>query len=328
MAAATPEGRLVAFQGDPGAATFLRSADKPFQGLPLLLAGAAERYGLEAADIALICASHGGTPAHVDRSASLLARGGFGVEDLLCGAHWPMDAAAAQALKDEGREPSPLHNNCSGKHAGMLLACRMLGLPTETYLAPDHPWQQRILGHVLDFFRLSPQEIGFGVDGCSVPTYRVPLLAAARAYAALADPGQAGITGETAAAVETIVRSMTGAPEMVAGPGRFTTRLMEATGGRVLAKEGAFDGIERGLPLGAPAAGDLGHLSADMLAEQGIALLPRTAHEALAAVAADEVVMAALGPVIGPEWLRVKRSEMDTYDTVVSPWEREVYLRG
>ena len=239
MAVATPEGRLVAFQGDPGAATFLRSAAKPFQCLPLLLAGAAERYGLEAADVALICASHGGTPDHVRRAGSLLARGGFGVEDLLCGAHWPMGAAAAESLRGEGLEPNPLHNNCSGKHAGMLLACRMLDLPADTYLAPDHPWQRRILGHVLDFFRLRPEEIGFAVDGCSVPTYHVPLLAAARAYAALADPGLAGIAAETAAAVGTVVRSMTSAPEMVAGPGRFTTRLMAATGGRVLAKEGA-----------------------------------------------------------------------------------------
>ena len=239
MAAATPEGRLVAFQGDPQARTFLRSAAKPFQCLPLLLAGAAGRFGLDVADVALICASHGGTPAHVRRAGDLLARGGFGAADLLCGAHWPLDAAAAETLRGQGLEPTPLHNNCSGKHAGMLLACRMLDLPAETYLAPEHPWQQRILGHVLNFFRLSPEEIGFGVDGCSVPTYHVPLLAAARAYAALADPGLAGIAGETAAAVETVVRSMTGAPEMVAGPGRFTTRLMEATGGRVLAKEGA-----------------------------------------------------------------------------------------
>jgi L-asparaginase II len=239
VAAATPDGRLVACQGDPRAATFLRSAAKPFQCLPLLLAGVAERFGLDAADIALICASHGGAPAHVRRAEDLLARGGFGVADLLCGAHWPMDAAAAQALREAGLEPTPLHNNCSGKHAGMLLACRALDLPAETYLAPDHPWQQRILGHVLDLFRLPPEEIGFGVDGCGVPTYHVPLLAAARAYATLADPAGAGIAGETAAAVGTVVRSMTGMPEMVAGPGRFTTRLMEVTGGRVLAKEGA-----------------------------------------------------------------------------------------
>ena len=239
MAAATPEGRLVAAQGNPEEATFLRSAAKPFQCVPLLLAGAVERYGLDAADIALVCASHGGTPEHVRRAADLLARGGFGVEDLLCGAHWPMDAAAAQALREEGREPTPLHNNCSGKHAGMLLACRLLGLPAGSYVAADHPWQRRLLESVAAFLGLPPEEIGLGVDGCSVPTFHAPLAAAARGYAALADPRAAGCAAGVAAAVGTVVRAMTAAPEMVAGPGRFTTRLMAATGGRVLAKEGA-----------------------------------------------------------------------------------------
>jgi L-asparaginase II len=239
VAAVTPEGRLVAFQGDPGAATFLRSATKPFQCLPLLLAGVAERFALEPADLALICASHGGTPAHAQRAADLLAKGGFGVQDLLCGTHWPMDADAAEALRRAGEEPTPLHNNCSGKHAGMLLACRLLGLPTGDYVAPDHPWQRRILGHVVDFFGVPEEAIGFAVDGCSVPTYRVPLTATARAYAALADPQAAGLDATMSSAVSRIVRAMTGVPEMVAGPGRFTTRLMEVTGGRVLAKEGA-----------------------------------------------------------------------------------------
>jgi L-asparaginase II len=239
VAAATPEGRLVAVQGDPGVATFLRSAAKPFQCVPLLLAGVAERFGLDAADLALTCGSHGGTPEHVRRAADLLARGGFGVEDLLCGAHPPFDAEAAETLRREGREPTPLHNNCSGKHAGMLLACRALDLPAGTYLDLDHPWQQRILAQVAGFLNLPAGEIGLGVDGCGVPSFRAPLAAAARAYAALADPRAAGLGPEVAAAVERIVRAMTGVPEMVAGPGRFTTRLMEATGGRVLAKEGA-----------------------------------------------------------------------------------------
>ncbi|HEU5432244.1 MAG TPA: glutamine synthetase, partial [Thermomicrobiales bacterium] len=108
------------------------------------------------------------------------------------------------------------------------------------------------------------------------------------------------------------------AGDNMSNPYLFLTALLAA----------GLDGIDRGLALGAPAAGDLGHLPTDALANQGIALLPRTAHEALAAATADEVVMTALGPVIGPEWLRVKRSEMDTYNTVVSPWERETYLRG
>ena len=229
----------MAFQGDPEAATFLRSAAKPFQCLPLLLAGGAERFGLEAADLALICASHGGTPAHTRRAADLLARGGFGPGDLLCGAHWPLDEESARRLREAGETPTTLHNNCSGKHAGMLLACRLLDLPVEDYVAPDHPWQRRILGHAVDLFGVPEGAIGLAVDGCSLPTYRLPLAAAARAYAALAHPEAAGLPPATASAVGRIVRAMTGEPAMVAGPGRFTTRLMEVTGGRVLGKEGA-----------------------------------------------------------------------------------------
>jgi L-asparaginase II len=238
-AVATPEGRLVARLGDPEAATFLRSAAKPFQALPLLLAGGAPRFALDKADLALICASHSGTPAHVERAASLLARGGFSAADLLCGPHPPFDAEAVAALARAGAAPTPLHNNCSGKHAGMLLACRLLGWPPAGYTAPDHPLQQQVLEHVARLCRIPAEAIGLGIDGCSVPAFHLPLAAAARGYAALADPGAAGLPADVAAAAGRVVAAMTGEPAMVAGPGRFTTALMEATGGRVLGKEGA-----------------------------------------------------------------------------------------
>jgi L-asparaginase II len=235
----TPEGRLVARLGDQTLATFVRSAAKPFQALPLLLAGGAERFALSDADLALICASHSGTPEHVARAEGLLARGGFTAGDLLCGAHPPFDRAAAQALRRAGEAPTALHNNCSGKHAGMLLACRLLDLPAAGYTAPGHPLQQRILDQLARCCGLFHEEIGIGVDGCSVPSYHLPVAAAARGYAALADPRAAGLPEEVAAAVERVVRAMTGEPGLVAGPGRFTTRLMAETGGRVLGKEGA-----------------------------------------------------------------------------------------
>jgi L-asparaginase II len=238
-AVATPEGRLVARLGDPQAATFVRSAAKPFQSLPLLLAGGALRFGLGAADLALICASHSGLPAHVERAAALLARGGFSAADLLCGPHPPLDREAARVLARAGEEPTPLHNNCSGKHAGMLLACRLLGLPAAGYVAPDHPLQRRMLAQVAELCRLPAGTIGLGIDGCSVPAFHLPLAAAARGYAALADPRAAGLPEDVAAAAGQVVAAMTAEPAMVAGPGRFTTALMEATGGRVLGKEGA-----------------------------------------------------------------------------------------
>ena len=244
-AAVTPEGRLVARLGDPGSPTFLRSAAKPFQALPLVLAGGIERFGLDDSDLALICASHGGTPEHVRRAESLLERGGFGAGDLQCGAHLPLDRESAARLQLQGLEPSPLHNNCSGKHAGMLLACRLLGFPADSYLSPEHPLQASILEHMARLCGVPAETIGVGIDGCSVPTYHLPVEAAARAYAVLAHPRGAGLAADLAAALERIVGAMGRAPEMVAGPGRFTTRLIAATGGRVVGKEGAegFYGI-------------------------------------------------------------------------------------
>lgn len=239
MAAATPEGSLVAFLGDPEASTYLRSAAKPFQALPLLLAGGEERHGLTAADLALICASHSGDPEHLAGALDLLTRGGFGVGDLLCGGHVPLGKESARRMIRAGEEPTPLHNNCSGKHAGMLLACRLLGYPTENYVDPAHPLQRRILEHVLEICRVSREQVGIGVDGCGVPAFHMPLSAAARGYAALADPRAAGSPADLAAALDRVARAMTGEPAMVAGRGRFTTRLMEVTGGRVLGKEGA-----------------------------------------------------------------------------------------
>jgi L-asparaginase II len=233
---------MVAYLGDPEAATYLRSAAKPFQCLPLLLAGGEARYGLTPADLALICASHSGDPEHTAGAAGLLARGGLREADLLCGAHVPLGRESAQRMLRAGEEPTPLHNNCSGKHAGMLLACQLLGLSTGDYVAADHPLQRRILEHVLEICRVPREQVGLGIDGCSVPAFHMPLSAAARGYAALADPRAAGLPAlpaETAAALDRVARAMTSAPEMVAGRGRFTTRLMEATRGRVLGKEGA-----------------------------------------------------------------------------------------
>ena len=235
----TPEGRLVAALGDPSLEVFLRSGAKPFQAMPLVAAGGCKRFRLDPADLALICASHGGSAEHVDRVTSLLTRGGFTGDDLLCGPHAPLDGAAAERLRELRQPPTRLHNNCSGKHAGMLLACRLLELPEGGYLAPEHPLQELILAELGRFARLDGAPIGVAVDGCGAPAYRIPLAAAARGYAALADPRAAGLDARRCRTAGRIVEAMTAAPRMVAGAARFTTRLMEVSGGRILGKEGA-----------------------------------------------------------------------------------------
>jgi len=242
-AAVTPDGRLVAHLGDPAFRTFVRSAAKPLQALPLVEAGGVELFGLDDADLALICASHAGWPEQVARAAALLELGVFTVDDLQCGAHRPLDPEAARALDDAGEAPTPLHNNCSGKHAGMLLACLLLDLPTAGYLDPEHPLQRRIRRRLALFSGVAEEEIGIAVDGCSAPTFHLPLAAMARAYAALVapvlSPPVAAAGDEPVSAAGRVVAAMTERPDMVAGRGRFTTRLMQATRGRILGKEGA-----------------------------------------------------------------------------------------
>jgi L-asparaginase II len=238
-AVATPEGRLVASLGDPELQVFLRSGAKPFQAMPLVSAGGCEAFHLEPADLALICASHGGTNEHLERAAGLLERGGFAADQLLCGPHPPLDRASRERLRERREAATRLHNNCSGKHAGMLLACRLLDLPVAGYLAPEHPLQQLILAELRRFSGIDVRPIEIAVDGCGAPAYRLPLTAAAHAYAGLADPAAAGLEDGRCRTAARVVEAITGSPRMVAGPGRFTTRLMEITGGRVLGKEGA-----------------------------------------------------------------------------------------
>ncbi len=239
MAVVAPGGALLARCGDPRRPVVVRSAAKPFQALPLVLAGGVERLALAAADLALICSSHSGTAAQRERAADLLARGGFSPADLQCGPHRPFDETTAASESAGGEAWTPLHNNCSGKHAGMLLACRLLGLDPADYLRFDHPLQRRIREELAGVVGVEPGPHDLAIDGCSAPTFALPLAALARGYAALADPGAAGIEGGRAAALGRLAMAMGEHPEMVAGPERFTSELIRVTGGRLVGKEGA-----------------------------------------------------------------------------------------
>lgn len=220
--------------GDPDLLAHWRSACKPFQALPLVADGGAERYGLDDADIGLCCASHAGTPAHVERAEGILDRIGLGAESLACGPHRPFDDEAARALAREGREPTALHNNCSGKHAGMLVQAVHAGVSPEGYERPEHPVQARIRDELGRWLDADPEGLAWATDGCGLPTPYLSLRGMARAYARLV--GEAA-GGEGAA--RRVVSAMIEHPNVVAGPERLTTRLLEAGEGRLLAKEGA-----------------------------------------------------------------------------------------
>ena len=235
-----PSGDTVAAFGDAETPVYWRSAAKPFQALPFLEAGGDGEFGLTQDEVALAVASHDGEPAHVAAARSMLAKGGFSVADLRCGASPPYDGASAAALARAGEAPTALHNNCSGKHAAMLLACRLFGFDPADYDAPDHPLQRAILGKIAFYAGFPEAGIGIGIDGCSLPVFRLPISRLASAYARLLVP--APLEGEGVEAAEArgrIVRAMTGSPFFVSGTGQFTTRLLEAGRGRWIGKEGA-----------------------------------------------------------------------------------------
>jgi L-asparaginase II len=234
IAVVDAHGRLVACAGDPSLRVCLRSAAKPFQAIPLLEYGGAEEFELSGEEIALTCASHGGEPLHVAAAAALLRKGELDEEDLLCGAHLPYDDKSAAELRAAGEEPSPLHNNCSGKHAGMLLATQVMDVPSARYIDAEHPLQTLMHSTVAEFAGIAASEIPTAIDGCGVPAYFLSLYRLAFAYARLFDPGE-----RYSESASRVVDAMTSNPHYVAGNWSMTTPLLAAFGGELLAKEGA-----------------------------------------------------------------------------------------
>jgi L-asparaginase II len=237
VAISASNGTLEAWCGDPGIVTYMRSSAKPLQALCLIESGAAEHFDLTAEQLAIVCASHDGTDDHAAVVISILDRIGLKETDLHCGVHRPFDRETAQRLRQEGRALSPLRNNCSGKHAGMLASATFLRESIGDYEQPEHPVQRRIRDIVAEMCGLEESEIAIGVDGCTVPTFGVSLYAASTAFARLVDPN--GLPSTRVQACNAVVTAMTAHPFLVAGSSRFDTRLMRATNGRIVSKAGA-----------------------------------------------------------------------------------------
>ncbi|CAG0929661.1 L-asparaginase [Thermoflexales bacterium] len=228
-------GALIAHAGDADLVSYLRSSAKPFQLLPLVESGAAVRFGFTDAELAVMAGSHAGEPRHVAAVQSILNKIGLPDTALQCGLHMPFSADAAKALRATGREPTVLHNNCSGKHAGMLAQAVDRGLSTHDYLDPQHPVQVSIRQRLAELGGITFAAISVGVDGCSAPCFAMPLRAAALAFARLAEAG----SKMHDAGLGRIARVMMNYPEMVAGEGRLDTDLMRAVPQRVVSKGGA-----------------------------------------------------------------------------------------
>jgi L-asparaginase II len=231
------QGKLLASHGDPRLTSFLRSSAKPFQVLPFIESGGQEMWKLTSREIAIMCASHTGTNEHVRVLAGIQSKIKVSEADLLCGVHPPVDEETRNTLLEHKQEPTPNRHNCSGKHTGMLAHAKLIMAPIDNYIEFDHPIQKRILQSFSKMCAVDDTNIATGIDGCSAPVFAIPLYNAALGYARLCDPKN--LPHKRASACQTITTAMMSHPDMVAGPGKFDTRLMEITGGKLISKGGA-----------------------------------------------------------------------------------------
>lgn len=223
--------------GDTERPVFPRSAVKAIQALPLVETGAADAYGFGDRELALACASHSGESEHVELARAMLAKAGLDEAALECGAHWPTSHAATVALARAGGAPNALHNNCSGKHAGFLCTCRHLDIDHRGYVAAGHR-EQELIRDAMEAITGAPHDDAHrGVDGCSIPTYAVPLKNLAHGFARMAT-GQ-GLGRERALAARRLMGACMAEPFLVSGTGRADLRLMQAAPGRIFVKIGA-----------------------------------------------------------------------------------------
>ncbi len=236
VAVVDADGAPVLALGDIERPVFPRSAIKAFQALPLIESGAADAYGFGDVELALACASHSGEEGHVEGVTRMLAKAKVDVSALACGTHWPMSHAAAYALARSGT-PSALHNNCSGKHAGFLCLACSRGVDHTGYWQPDHPVQQHVRGVLEDLTKVNLGADRRAMDGCSVPTWAIPLQNFAHAFAKFGT-GR-GLAPERAKAAARLRTACAENPWYVAGTGRFCTEIMTVLGARAFVKTGA-----------------------------------------------------------------------------------------
>jgi L-asparaginase II len=222
IAVVSPSGQLAASAGNPALMAHLRSSSKPFQAQALFQSGAAAQFELTQKQIAISCASHMGAAIHTETIAGYLEKIGLSPDYLACGAHEPIDAAAAKALHRAQAEPTVLHSNCSGKHCGMLASALAFGANPRGYEKPEHTVQQSNFATLRALADI--QEIPYGIDGCSVPAFILPLQNAARMFALLADPAAAPVQYRDG--LERTYLAMRAHPEMVSGEGGMDTELM------------------------------------------------------------------------------------------------------
>lgn len=240
------EGNVALAVGGFDQPVFLRSAAKPFQVMPAVLSGGIEKFGITQQEFAVLCASHAAEQRHMDAVQSVLQKIGLDEAALHCGIHPPIHQQTAEERIRAGISPSPVCNNCSGAHTGMLVACRAMGWPIDEYEKPSHPLQRLTLEILGAFAGLPVESIEYGIDNCAVPAFRLPLNRSAMAFARLATGRN--VPANLTEAARKVREAMTAYPGMVGGEESFDSNLMEIAAGSLVAKGGAeaFQGIGMG----------------------------------------------------------------------------------
>lgn len=236
---AGPGAKTLLSLGDIQTPVFARSAIKAIQAMPLIETGAADAFSFGPAEIALACGSHVGSERHVAIGEALLERLHLTPAALACGPAMPANKSAAAVLIASGQSPTALCHPCSGKHIGMLATAKHLGCDTSGggYADPGHPvqLQTKAAFEALAGVALTPHECG--IDGCSVPTWALPLERLAAVFAGLATGD--GLPPQSRAAISRIFSACWAEPELVAGQGSAETVILSALPGRVYLKSGA-----------------------------------------------------------------------------------------
>jgi L-asparaginase II len=227
-------GELIDSAGDPNCVSHWRSCAKPFQIMPLLRQGGFDAIGWGDDQLALACGSHGGEPEHVAIAQAMLESIGMEEGDLACGPHDPLSTRGQKLLRESGKRPTRLHNNCSGKHAAMLARAHSAGWSPVGYERENHNVQRECLAEVSRWTDVPERDIVCAVDGCGVVVFGLALKPMATAYARLADGAR-----RSQEIPSRIVHALQTRPFLVGGSDRFDSALIEATEGRVIAKIGA-----------------------------------------------------------------------------------------
>lgn len=241
------QGKRLYSVGDVERMTLTRSVLKPVQAIPVIQSGAADRFLFTDKEISICCASHNGEQQHTKVVESMLFRIGLAEENLQCGVHSPYSQSSYAELLKHGGEPTAIHNNCSGKHTGMLALALQLESDINTYHHLEHPVQRKIGEALVELSGLKAEELATAIDGCGVPTFGMPLSTLAFVYAQLANPENLK-SNSLRTTVKRIVSSMIQYPEMVSGTDEFCTEAMRILKGKVVAKGGAEGVYCMGLP--------------------------------------------------------------------------------